>query len=576
MEGKTRKAALIWHKSVYRVPGSYSENRSRFFKPIPASNVSSPSKATSKGENSWWRQELSLHMMRKKWFDSRRARNDSKVEGSISWYGSKWNNSNDRRSSTCLWFGHACSSSSRARITCGTFALKIVRWKRLFVWMVSRSAIISHQSWKKTECKTDNHIPLVVPGVQATKTPDHSSGRPKQTWAVCYHELQVATELPEWIEPFTEGFTRWSSSSTDVSPADVAIPLPAISLSAHPPAKPIIKKPWGKHSLFNHFPKTRIAKYADAWKLRVCLAEEILASGHNSDCQKNWWFDNSSPQGSEWRARMEIASQICSGCARLGDSIRSTFSMQNQVSSGDAEKSSKILTSRRKPKVHKHGQFLQILLKFAKSWIGIKRDLHRTDQKHKELQNELHDEWKKDLRQCWFSLDCKKAGGQKPWSVTVIYETCMTYKQVARHLMNVGWIHHLMGRLVYLEQKSNSFQYHQRTKVECICSAQKSFLEYSLDTLWTREKLDWWSFDGGYVRSFKSKAVHIFKSNNEFVFPCRTGEILQEGQPSSIAVYKAAGDFLRESQQHFSEQKEAQDPDPDVEARQNFWRMMGD
>ena len=40
------------------------------------------------------------------------------------------------------------------------------------------------------------------------------------------------------------------------------------------------------------------------------------------------------------------------------------------------------------------------------------RDQRRTDPKQMELQSEL----KKALRQCWFSLDSKKSGGQKPWS----------------------------------------------------------------------------------------------------------------------------------------------------------------
>ena len=57
------------------------------------------------------------------------------------------------------------------------------------------------------------------------------------------------------------------------------------------------------------------------------------------------------------------------------------------------------------------------------------RDLRRSDPKHTELQSELYDEWKKELRQYWFSLDCKKADGHKPWSVTAISKMCKTYWQ---------------------------------------------------------------------------------------------------------------------------------------------------
>ena len=93
------------------------------------------------------------------------------------------------------------------------------------------------------------------------------------------------------------------------------------------------------------------------------------------------------------------------------------------------------------------------LVTLAKSWIGIMRDLLHTDPKLMELQNELYDEWKKALRQYWFSLDFNKAGGQKQWSVIAISEMCRTYTHVARRHANDGSIHHLMGRLLHLEQK---------------------------------------------------------------------------------------------------------------------------
>ena len=47
---------------------------------------------------------------------------------------------------------------------------------------------------------------------------------------------RVGTELPERRQPVMEGLTRESSSSTVVSPVDVAI-SPTIPPSAHPPAK---------------------------------------------------------------------------------------------------------------------------------------------------------------------------------------------------------------------------------------------------------------------------------------------------------------------------------------------------
>ena len=51
---------------------------------------------------------------------------------------------------------------------------------------------------------------------------------------------RVGTELPERRQPVMEGLTRESSSSTVVSPVDVAF-SPTIPPSAHPPAKPTSK-----------------------------------------------------------------------------------------------------------------------------------------------------------------------------------------------------------------------------------------------------------------------------------------------------------------------------------------------
>ena len=87
-------------------------------------------------------------------------------------------------------------------------------------------------------------------------------------------ERRVETEIPEWLQPCMEALAWRSTSSTDVSPADVAVPPPAIPLSAHPPAKPN-QETSTIYSLI--FPKIQTAKYADARKWRACHAKEILA-----------------------------------------------------------------------------------------------------------------------------------------------------------------------------------------------------------------------------------------------------------------------------------------------------------
>ena len=67
---------------------------------------------------------------------------------------------------------------------------------------------MSHQEWENIECKTDNHVPLFVPSVQATDHQTRALGDRKQTQAVGDHELKVETGLPEWLQPFTEAGYR--------------------------------------------------------------------------------------------------------------------------------------------------------------------------------------------------------------------------------------------------------------------------------------------------------------------------------------------------------------------------------
>ena len=118
---------------------------------------------------------------------------------------------------------------------------------------------------RKTECNTDNHIPLVAPGAQATEHQTKVLGDQKLAQVVGNDEQSVVTEILEWLQPFTEGLTRGSSSSTDVSPVDPA---------AHPPAKLISNRAGRKHILFILFSTDPYCEVC-----RGCHAEEILMIG---------------------------------------------------------------------------------------------------------------------------------------------------------------------------------------------------------------------------------------------------------------------------------------------------------
>ena len=71
-----------------------------------------------------------------------------------------------------------------------------------YEWKQLSSLVKNQTKWeKRMKCQVDNHGPLVVPGVLSTK-----SG-PEQTALG-----NASLELPEWLEPFTEGMSEGASS----------------------------------------------------------------------------------------------------------------------------------------------------------------------------------------------------------------------------------------------------------------------------------------------------------------------------------------------------------------------------
>ena len=92
-------------------------------------------------------------------------------------------------------------------------------------------------------------------------------------------EQHVDTELPEWLQPTTEGFRRRSStsSSTDVCLADVEIQPPALPLFLPRILQQNrLQTKQNESTLYSHiFPKTRIAKHAEE-SCESANAEDIL------------------------------------------------------------------------------------------------------------------------------------------------------------------------------------------------------------------------------------------------------------------------------------------------------------
>ena len=242
------------------------------------------------------------------------------------------------------------------------------------------------------ECNTDNHIPLVVPGVQKTDDQTQDLKDRKQTRAVDDRALQVEREVPEWLQPFTEGVTRESSSSTDVSPADVAVPsrqhffiLRILQHNLHQTKQ---EENTIYSLVFPTDPNCEVCRRTKVTRApctrnpddpsdRITFAEDfgdMITTDHKV-------------LNEEQESRLHRTYAVI--VLRPRDSMDSKLSMQNQSSSGDAEESSDTLTFRRKSRIQLYGQFSIIwdfkkIKKPAWSWIGIMRDLRSADPQHME------------------------------------------------------------------------------------------------------------------------------------------------------------------------------------------------
>ena len=145
-------------------------------------------------------------------------------------------------------------------------------------------------------------------------------------------QRRVETALPEWLQPFTEWSSTGSSCSTGVSPTDVAIPPPALPPSAHPPATPTSNTSGGNRNLFTHFPKDRIAKYAEARSYASAVQKKSWRSG-GTEIKIAERFGDITADHEVFDEEQEsrLHHKLCSGCGTLGDSLDSQLSMQNQI-----------------------------------------------------------------------------------------------------------------------------------------------------------------------------------------------------------------------------------------------------
>ena len=175
-------------------------------------------------------------------------------------------------------------------------------------------------------------------------------------------------------------------------------------------------------------------------------------------------------------------------------------------------------------------QFFGVFWKLPKSWIGFMKDLLHTDPNHMELQNDLctssvlvhcglQESWWANATECYCNLRSVQgllADGQTPCEprFTSPY-SIWSWSKILPHI----------------------YIYMQKTMVECISSAQQSSKNVHAIRV-ERGVEDWWSIYSGCEDLKTMPPSERHSRDNEFVFPWKTGKILQERQPLFLTVGK--------------------------------------
>ena len=162
-----------------------------------------------------------------------------------------------------------------------------------------------------------------------------------------------------------EGFTGRSSSSTDVSPADVEKPPSALLLAAHVPAKPTSNRGGSKticSLIFRTDPNCEVRRRTKVTRAPCTRSPHVRADRINIAAR---YGDMRTADHNVLNEDQE--SRMHHKCAVVVQDLASKLSMENQISPGEVEKSSKNLTPLRKSEIHLYEQSHGIYEKLATS-----------------------------------------------------------------------------------------------------------------------------------------------------------------------------------------------------------------
>ena len=220
---------------------------------------------------------------------------------------------------------------------------------------------------KTIVCKTDNFVPLVVPGLSTSSGSNSSSTSTSQDLSLTSPAQERSDglaprewcgspfknpeqkkkrdgsrdaddrlrDLPEWLEEFTDNL-----EDTELhAPAHISQDSD-IGTSCESGQKSKSRK----HSIYTHFPKDR--------NCEVCKGS--LQKTHwrsSTSSRKVWWLDNGWSQGPQWGGWITEQSPVRCRCTRSCHSMDSILSVQNKDFTRDGKEFTKVPRAVAKTKV---------------------------------------------------------------------------------------------------------------------------------------------------------------------------------------------------------------------------------
>ena len=450
-------------------------------------------------------------------------------------------------------------------------------------------------NWNQTFCRTENFVPLVVPGLSSSSTTTSSSSSPPQDLSVSLEPANTRSKgeaedcskgvagncngegIPEWLENFTEYL-------------EIAEVIVSAHISHDSDSERPTKVASRKHSIFTHFPKER--------NCEVCLWAKMT----RAPCRRRTGEDV--PRAEKFGDLITTNHKVLFEEGESRNNHRYAVVVQDLATkwipsgpcgtktSEETEEGLRLfLEPSEKPKVI----YTDNSLEFGKSCEGLSWN-HRTSTPHRSETNGIAERAVRRIKErnvcstvaIW--LGRKMVGWFYGMLSVALCEMLKISWQIGEHSMRDDSENHSKAQWFRSEQWSNNFRFLRNTSQgstnwvrkscqECFSDMHCRRGESGKEIFWLQTLRSWklWA-SGIHARRLNAKEVITSKKKKgeNFIFPIADGTVKLSGRDHEVREstprqYQLVGsEDLSEELHRNSDGSQAAETKGDTEARNDF------